>query len=325
MPSRVVRETLAQDVGKWLTDGLIRSDQVEVLRVRWDPPSFGAAQIVKYFAYSGGLLAMAGLLGFVGAMSGSEGLAALELLLTGTGIFYVGTRLARDPLGRQDMSSRVLLALGFFAASLGVGVFADTLSLSQRQIALVTGLVCVPLGFAAAYRLRNTFVLTLSLLALFHWAGSWTGMVGRSTYEVAIEDPRAMAAIAAVAATFGSVHDRVLPRARSTFPTAWVAVALTYLNLSLLILTIDSRNDDALAWIVAWGLAGVGQLVVGARLHRTLFTAFGVTALSVNLFTRYCEHFWNSLDAGLFFLIAGAAAFVAGLACERVLRRGGLA
>src|SRR5262249_49426774 len=146
--------------------------------------------IVKYFAYSGGLLAITGLLGFVGAMSGSEGVAALELLLAGVVIFYVGTRLVRDPLGRQEMSGRVLLAIGFFAASLGVGVAADALSLSQQQIAVFTGLVCVPAGFAAAYRLRNTFVLILSLLALFHWAGSWTGMVGRSTYEVDIQDPR---------------------------------------------------------------------------------------------------------------------------------------
>jgi hypothetical protein len=55
-------------------------------------------------------------------------------------------------------------------------------------------------------------------------------------------------------------------------------------------------------------------------LHSPLFTAFGVTAVAINLYTRYYEHFWHALDAGLFMLLGGAVMFVVGMMCECRLR-----
>jgi hypothetical protein len=101
---------------------------------------------------------------------------------------------------------------------------------------------------------------------------------------------------------------------------AYQAVGLTYLNLSLLILTIDGHDGSALTWICLWALCGVGQIVAGARLHSALFTAFGVVAIAVNMYTRYYETFWDSVDSGLFFLAGGALMFGAGFAAERGMR-----
>ena len=79
MPTSEVKERLAQDVGQWVSDGLVDAQTADRLRERWAEPSLGLSQIIRYVGYSGGLLAFFGLLGLVGAMSNSKGVAAVEL------------------------------------------------------------------------------------------------------------------------------------------------------------------------------------------------------------------------------------------------------
>jgi hypothetical protein len=146
-------------------------------------------------------------------------------------------------------------------------------------------------------------------------------MIGRSTYSVGVQDPYVMTCAAALGAAFGAAHGRWFAHTPRAFAHAWEAVGLTYANLSLLILSAGWHNEHAAAWIVVWGLAGVGQIIVGARLQDAVFTGFGVTAVAINLYTRYYERFWDQTDAGLFFLIGGALLFGTGFAIEWAARR----
>jgi hypothetical protein len=100
-----------------------------------------------------------------------------------------------------------------------------------------------------------------------------------------------------------------------------MAVGLLYLNLSLLILGIEGAAQGA--WIGVWFAAGIAQLAAGAAMKSAVPIGFGVTALAVNLFTRYYEHFWDRLAKGLFFLLGGVLLFGLGFACERLARRAG--
>ena len=72
-----------------------------------------------------------------------------------------------------------------------------------------------------------------------------------------------------------------------------------------------------LDWVLVFTLAGIAQIVAGARLHDARFTGFGIVFLAINLYTRFFEHFWDQLSAGAFFLIAGALAMLLGYAFER--------
>lgn len=118
-------------------------------------------------------------------------------------------------------------------------------------------------------------------------------------------------------------HELHLRERTGRFFQAYEAVGLVYLNLSLLILTIhgDELGGGTSLWIAAFALAAVGQIIAGARLHNGLMTAFGVTALGVNVYTRYFEYFWQRTHQGVFFLLGGLSLFGAGVACELLLKR----
>lgn len=323
MAVRAVRERIAQDHGAWLTDGLISKETHDLLRQRYMPRSFGIGQAIKYLGISGGLLAFFGLLGLAGAISNSMVVASLLLLAVGVGLTWGGIWLAADTMGRYGTSSKIVLTLGLVTASLGIGVAAQSFGLPDETVVVVTGAVALPVVGFLAYRLGNIFVLILGLIGFFHWLGSWTAMIGRSTYEVFIQDPLLMSAAALLGVGVGVYHELHLRERAGRFFQAYEAVGLVYLNLSLLILSIDgdARWGPAYVWIAAFALAAVGQVIAGARLHNGLFTAFGVTALGVNVYTRYFEHFWQRTHQGVFFLIGGLFLFSTGAYCEVLLKR----
>jgi len=153
--------------------------------------------------------------------------------------------------------------------------------------------------------------------------GTWNQMWGRSTYELDIQDPRMMSLAALIAVLVGIYHERDLRYKTGRFFQAYEATGLIYLNLSLLILTIEGnpRWGDAGLWIIVLFVASIGQIVAGAALHNSLMTGFGVTTFAVNIYTRYYEAFWHRMHAGIFFLIGGLSLLVTGALCEIALRQ----
>ena len=321
MVTTAIRERLRDDIQLWQADGLISEPTAALLRLRYEHRALGVAGVIKYLGLVGGLLAFFGLLGLIGAMADSEIFAALLVLATGAGLFYLGLRLSLDPRNHYAVSSKAVLALGSVALASGPGITAHAAHVSEGHIVFVVGLLWLPLVFVLAYRCKNAFLLILGVLALFHWVGSWNSMLGRSTYAFEIQDPRVMAAVALAAFAVGIHHERRLQERTLRFFRVYEALGLLYLDMSLLILSLEGWHGRGLSYALLLTLAALAQIVAGARLKNGLVIGFGVTFLSIDLYTRYYEQFWDRLDRGLFFLIGGALLFGAGAACERLLPR----
>lgn len=323
MPNETVKERLAHDVGLWLSDGLVSKDTHDLLRQRYGSQAFGIAKAVKSLGVAGGIVAFFGLLGLIAATSGSRTFVGFLLLLSGAAIAAAGIRLSSDKLGRYPSSSKALLCLGVVTAALGIGAVINALGANDQSTLFLTGiLVVVPAGILA-YRFKNSFLLYLALIVFFHWVGSWTDMYGRSTYELAIDDPRLMCFAALAAVLVGLYHERSLREQTVRFYQAYEVMGLMYLNLSLLILTVDPPGGtrEQTLWVGLWFIAALLQIIAGALQHNSLFTGFGVTAMAINSYTRYYEDFWNRMHKGVFFLLGGAVLFAAGALCEVALRR----
>jgi hypothetical protein len=321
MANEAARERMAHDVGLWLADGLISNETHDLLRERFGAKSFGIAKAVKSLGIAGGIVAFFGVLGLIGAMSRSEGVIAFLLIVAGACLTVPAIHLSMDKLGRYPASSKVLLFLGVITAVLGIGVAINAAGLDGPRVFFVMGIVTIVPAAILAYRFKNSFLLYVTLIGLFHWVGSWTDMYGRSTYELAVDDPRLMSLAALVVVLIGVFHERTLREQTGRFYQAYEVMGLIYLNLSLLILTLDPPHAAAPLWIGIWFIAAILQIVAGALEHSPLFTGFGVTAFAINAYTRYYEEFWNRMHAGVFFFAGGLTLFVAGALCEVVLRR----
>ena len=327
MARNATKEMLRQDIAIWFADGIIDEPVLTILRERYESRRFGWIGVVKYLGITGGLLAFAGVVGMITALTESGTLAAIVLAMVGGGFTYWGMRLDRDNRDCYAVSSKVVLTLGVVLWTGAIGMLASIMGMEEEEVLLATGLVNLPIGFFLAYRSMNPYLLIVALLGLFHWVGSWNAMWGRSAYVFAVQDPRVMSLVALVAIVVGAYHEwRLYPRT-GRFYLAWETFGLLYLNMSLLILTVwNPRDTAALTWIPVLTVATLAQIVLGAAWQNGLFRGFGITFLVINIFTRYHEFFWNQLQLGQYLLAGGGLLVILGTCTEfavRIFRRKG--
>jgi uncharacterized membrane protein len=327
LASKNVKEALAQDISQWLAEGWISPEVYETLAARYQVAPFAIARILSYIGITGGIFSLLGVLGLVATMIKSPLVGLVLLMGLAAVAVRQGLRLVRDPLDRYPNTARMLLTIGMLMFGGGLFLLADMLQLHERSALIMVGLLWFPATFALSYVSGNAFLLALAVLLTYHWVGSFTGMWGRAVYTFSIEDPRMMALAAMLGTAVGLWQARQPGIHSQPFARVYQSLGLLYFNMSLLILPWSVEVHDSAdfhlqtAYVILGGLAAIGQIVLGARLQSSLFTGFGLTFAGIHLFTRYYEHFWNSLDKGLFFLIGGIVLFGIGTLLEKNLKR----
>ncbi|OGR45525.1 MAG: hypothetical protein A2X35_04020 [Elusimicrobia bacterium GWA2_61_42] len=307
MASRQTKEFFQSEAAVWLADGIIEQGTYDTLREKYSFTEFGFAGILRYIGIIGGLLAFFGLVGAIAALTGSAFVGALATGGIGYAAVKWGLRLTEDLQERYATSSKIVVTLGVYLLGASVGILCGTMGMkagAAMNAALTVGL---PIACYLAYQSRNAYLLLLALLTLFHWIGSWDGMLGRSTYAFGVQDPRLMWPVALAAVGIGVYHEQHLYPETGRFYKVWQAVGLIYFNLSLLILSSFSGKDGYPAdWVILFTLGCIAQIIAADRLQNGLIRGFGVTFLCINIFTRYHELFWKSMQAGIFLLAGGA-------------------
>ncbi len=314
--SETVSERLLRDITLWQADGLISRDTAAALRERYNLTRFGLGQVLRYLGIVGLIFLVCGVLGLAAAMANSPLVGAVLLLAVGAAFEAAGVVSSRDRLGRYRWSSKIALTLGAILWTVGVGLLLTSLGIAGSSITFIGGWLVLPALVFLAYQFRITFLLVIALIELFHWIGSWTSMWGHSTYVFEVQDPRVMCVAALAVIGVGIWHERELADDTGRFYVAYESLGLVYLNMSLLILSIETGRW----WVAVLTAAALGEIVLGARLKNRLMLGFGVTFLFIDGFTRFYETFWVTWEKGIFFLVIGVVTFAAGAACEFAVR-----
>jgi hypothetical protein len=318
-PDESLKERLLRDIALWQADGLISPQTAAVLRDRYGLSQFGLGQVLRYLGIAGLIFIVCGILGLIGAMAASPIFGSVLLLAVGAGFGAAGIVYSRDRLGRYRWSSKMGLTLAVILVSAAVALLLHAVGVDDTRVVFIGGWLVLPLILALAYRFHITFLVVLALLEFFHWIGSWTTMWGRSTYATDVQDPKLMALAAIAVIGVGIWHEQALSEQTGRFFAAYESLGLVYLNLSLLILSIDGR-ERAAAWIAVFTIAVVAQILLGAKLKNSILLGFGVTFAFIDGFTRFYETFWDAWEKAVFFLAIGLITFGAGAACEFVLK-----
>lgn len=314
----ITRDLLTREAVDWHQQGLIDHSLLDDLLARYESRGRFLAALLKWLGLFAIFQLGLAVLAFIALASESALVAAILLSGISVGLWIFGVRLATHPRQLHPFTGSVLVTASLAAAfgvfillnmALGGGIEGQTIPM----ILLLTGV----LATLTAYRYHLRWPLLLALLLFFHGLGAWHAYGGHGAYFADIQEPRIMAVVALAAIALGVWHERHLEnrslRRCSGFGALILIFGLLYLNLSLWFLTLPGGSLD---WVLVFTAAGLGQMVAGARLHDARFTGFGIVFFSINLYTRYFEHFWDQLSLAAFFLIGGALAMAFGYACE---------
>jgi len=165
----------------------------------------------------------------------------------------------------------------------------------------------------------------------FHGVGSMSEYWGQGAYFLSIQDPRSMSVVALLTIMLGYWHEHELETTKLQhclgFGSLYLIFGLLYFNLSLWILSLDFYgyfSEEAqganLLWVFLFTVGGIAQIVAGARLKDSRYTGFGIVFLGINLYTRFYEHFWDSMSKAVFFTLAGVVALALAYVFEKQLK-----
>lgn len=319
------RARLANEAATWRHLGLIDDRLAELLAERYDARGSAGVMLLKWLGFFGIFMLAFSVLGFIGIMVSRAGLLGPAVLvsLAAGGVWWAGARLSVDTRQRYPVLGAALLTVGLVGAYGALALFVEAFGGEFRNVFGKLLIVVAIAALATAYRFRLRWPLLLGLLFFFHAIGSWHAYGGHGAYFAHIVDKRLMALVALGAIGFGVYHESKLeegPLARHVgFGSLYLIFGLLYLNLSLWFLTVEGR--PTLALVLLFAAAAIAQIVAGAALKDSRFTGFGIVFLSINLYTRFFEHFWDRVSAGTFFALAGLAAVVLGFLFERLGNR----
>jgi len=320
---KVVAEKIATQVAEWGHKGLISADVQSVLVERYSVDQTLGRLLLRWLGFIAVLLLASSVLGLIGSLIGEAALYLALPLLGGFAylLWTKGTAMAVDPTQRYATSGAVLVTFSFFVGIAALATLIEILDLDGRRATAVVMLIVGASAFYTAYRYGLRWPLLIGILLAFHALGHMHGYSGGGSYFMGMRDEWITLVVALIALIFGLWHERVLEYKENRltgFGHVYLIFGLLYANLSLWFLSIP-RGHLVLA--LTFAAAGIGQIIAGGRLHDGRFTGFGIVFLSINLYTRMFEGFWDEMSKGTFFLLSGGVALAVGIIFEHRARR----
>jgi hypothetical protein len=321
---KIVAEKIAGEVAEWSHKGLISAEIQSILMERYSINQAMGRVLLRWLGFIAVILLAAAVLGFIGTAIGEAGAYLASPLLGGIAylLWRKGTEMAVDPAQQYATSGAVLVTFSLFVGFGAMVVLYELLGGGDSRIAVPIMMLFVSAAsFFTAYRYGLRWPLLLGILMSFHALGHMHSYGGSGAYYLGIEDERITLAVAAVALFIGMWHELSLEHNENRltgFGHVFIVFGLLYINMSLWFLSLPRGHFVA---VLLFAAAGVGQLVAGGRFHDGRFTGFGIVFLSINLYTRMFEGFWNELSKGTFFLLAGGVALAVGVVFENRARK----
>ena len=321
---KIVAEKLVDQISDWGHRGLISSEQLAILQSRYSSDVTLGSILLRWLGVLAVCMLGLSVVGLIGLALGNVALYVAPIALTAVACFtwVRGTKMAADPEQNYPVTGAVLVTVallaGFVSLVLSYELFVGAGNRAGMLIVVpYTMLIVGAIAFFTAYRFGLRWPLTLGVLLVFHGIGNLHGYSGHGNYFLGIRDERLTFAIAIISLVFGIWHEEVvekdLNRSEVGFGQVFIVFGLLYVNLCFWILSL--YRGDLVAVLVFTAMC-VAQIVLGGKHHDGRFIGFGIVFLSINIYTRLFENFWDELSKGVFFLASGTIALIVGIAFE---------
>lgn len=325
-------EIISAMLDLWQSEGDIDGQTADRLRTTIAPAAFDRMKAARY------LLAASLCCIFVGAAALTQSLwveKVLKLLFGTSAVvrsvlcaiiaaaLYATSAVRRKRYPEKFFTNEATLFLGVLATAASVALLTKVLP--EGAAAALPGVAAV-IYAAIAFAFDSVLVWTFALFALAGWLGAQTGYLSDwGSYWLGLNYPARFAIYGALLCLASTRMCKV--RRAAPFERPTLCVGLLFLFVSLWIMSVFGNYGDLALWraarrieLIHWSLifaaaAGV-SLWLGVKRDDVMLRGFGMVFLGINIYTRFFETFWNSMNKGLFFLILGASLWFIGSKIE---------
>jgi hypothetical protein len=295
--------------------------------------------VVRYIFVLGGVVLALGLISLFFDILGRWVFTSIVLTVLSIGGFIWGNRLYEGGDGPSPALGGVVIFVS--AVLLGLDIVSINKMLGEPlPTASYILFIATALYFTLAYIYDNHLILILALISLFGylayvgggfwgWLPFFKGGVNSHIY-IAVASPFVI--------LMGYLHERFIDRPGKKsavfefFSRTYYFIGFLFLNTSLWMLSLFGRNPklwpenasqsrEELAFTILFFLANIATVVFGGVKRDRTFITFGAIFLTINIFTRFSDVFFEDLGSSATFIIAGGILIALGLILEKMLRK----
>ena len=250
---------------------------------------------------------------------------SLFLILAAAGLFFWGVR-RRRRAPQKRLTNEGLFFLGVLAIAGSLASLAAWLYAYGGE-----GIGFLNIYGALGLLLDSRLIWVFALFAFGSWLGAETGYrSGWGAYYLGMNYPMRFVLLGLLLCGLSVLFKRNDLWSRlAAFERSTLSVGLLYLFISLWILSIfgdygdmTSRHMELFHWSLLFGAAACAAIWLGVKDDDAMLRGYGLVFLGLNLYTRFFEWFWDSLNKGLFFIIVGLSLWGLGAHAERLWNLG---
>lgn len=174
--------------------------------------------------------------------------------------------------------------------------------------------------------LRSQALWIGTLMALMGWYGAFSTTFGQPEKFLGMNYPMRFTVFGLLILGFSRIQHRIKPLAfcRQTTYFAGLVIFFTGLwgvsifgNYASFAEWEKVRQTQVLFYALLFGAVALGSFFWGLKRQDAPARDFGLLFLLLNLYTRYFEYFWGTVNKGLFFLVLALSFWLIGRWVER--------
>jgi hypothetical protein len=331
------RETLKKALSEWEQAGLISPEKSAELERTITPSDSGMQVVARYFffiALSCIILAFAAIfidekfLEKVKAYFAFSNLAiaGLMLALSITWFWYIAKRRQKF----SEITYEIYMVVGALATLCTLVYVCKDIGFGSNYTGFLFA-TSVLLGIMAVFFRSNALWVT-ALLSLMGWFGTFSDLYAIHNRFLGMNYPLRFTLFGLLLIGFSFVINKIKPTqftARSTYVAAMIIFftglwgVSVFGNFSDLEAWSKVRQVHVLAWSIVFAAAALTAFIGGIKYKDDFARDMGVLFLLLNLYSRYFEYFWDTVNKGIFFLILAVSFFFIGRWIEKKKKTNG--
>jgi len=251
-------------------------------------------------------------------------IAMIATLLSALWLWYI--RKKRNHI--SEIAYEVDMVLGGLAVLTSLLYFCKNFGIDKTYTAFLS--ITLPVLAILAVILRSRALWIGAIITAICWFGSYTSWQSGDNLFLGMNYPMRYTVFGLVILGISFAQQRVAQLTFSQRITYIAGLVLVFTglwgisifgNYNTLAEWQQVRQVHVLAYSVVFALGAAISFYLGIRYKDELARDFGLLFLLINLYTRYFEYFWDTMNKGIFFLVLAITFGFVGWWLERASRK----
>lgn len=323
---------ILKEIKKWYKDSLISEEQLKTLSSKYSNNIYLNWQpIIKSIMITGIVLVMIGFIAFISFYIFS--LYFIVFLFT---LFFVSGFIINEVMIRKEINlpktSAVIIALSSIFLACDIFTIYYIIFGNKHNYTILF-LITIIIFFIIAYIKKNYIVLSIALVSAITWYGfEGFDFPYIDSYIFNINNYIRVILMSTAIFLLGitDVNIKIFGNKYYLFSKIFYSVGILYLNIVLAIMSIFGTYDtmilfkdnktETITYSIIFLITNIIMLSLGIKIKKMSIIKCSIFFILANMYIRYFEYFYLSMNSWIFFIILGVITILIGIVIERIIQ-----